>query len=772
MFSFIILLSIISTIVIYEYLNLFLLIPFYILVYFLLSKDNKKIVLIFLLNLFVIFNLNFYENKINAIEDNTFIRAVAVITQKAHKKNSTDYYIKTKNINGKTMSLSLLYKDYKNLDLEVGDEIKISGKFSKILSNGNPYMFNYKNYLLKDGITGRIKVKLDPQVVDKSSSFLLNMRRWVIDRIEYKSDKYINNENNANIIKSIFTGQNVNIDSYNDLIRDLGISHVFAVSGLHIMIIYGIFLFLAKIFSINRKIMAFLALLFIGLYGYVIGWPASIQRAFIMLFMVEISNYFKIDWYNINNLFISAIVILLINPFHLFDLGFILSYLATFSIIYIYPKISYRYKLSSLIILPLLINLIILPLQARYFNKISLGFLLGNILILPLFTLVIELSFIFLILTNSLSFLISFLLNPLMDILNYLIRGASNFIVRPIEIMSFDIFTILLFYGLLCSIYYYHRIRLLSYYDKKIIFSMTAMTIVVILFLSTFNPILSLNFIDIGQGDSILVRKNNEAYLVDTGGSYKDDDTSGENLMTYLQKIGVREISYVFLSHFDEDHSKNLININQKYKPLVFSRIGGDKILKDKYGINNKYVGLENGDKINIFGSSIEVYDRDKAFDENDKSLVYNIDINGLKILVTGDISSDYERYLIDNSEIKTNILKVAHHGSKTSTSKQFLDFLSPKLAVISVGENTYGHPDKEVISRIFSRNIPLKRTDIDGNVEIISSRAIKTFHGQRDKFSIIHFINKNQNSIFTSFLILGYAIYMKKGKRYGLSIS
>ncbi|MDY6065008.1 MAG: DNA internalization-related competence protein ComEC/Rec2 [Finegoldia sp.] len=772
MFSLIVLLSMIVTIAIAEYASLIFLIPAYLIIYFLLSKDNKKFILILLLNALVLVNINSYENKVNLIEDKSFIRTSATITRKIHRKNSTDYHIKTSTVNGKDLNLSLLYKDYNNLKLEVGDKIDIDGRFSKIMANGNPFMFNYKNYLLKDGITGIIKVKVDPKVKGKSDYLLLKIRKKVLDEIEYKSDKYINDENNSNIIKSIFTGKNVNIESYNELIRDLGISHVFAVSGLHIMIIYSIFLLGGKIFSIDRKISSFFALSFIFIYGYVIGWPASIQRAFIMLCMVEVSNYFKIDWYNLNNLFISAIIVLLINPFHLFDLGFILSYVASFTIIYLYPKFLSRYRISGLILLPLLINLMILPIQATYFNKISLGFLIGNVIILPLFSLVINVSFVFLILPRSLSYLLSFILNPLMKLLDYLIIGAINFIVKPIEVRSFNIFMIILFYCLLTCLYNYHKIRLLPFYDKKILFSITIFTMVAVLFLSEINPIIKLNFIDIGQGDSILVSKNNDSYMVDTGGSYKEDDLSGENLMTYLNKIGVRKLDYVFITHFDEDHAENLIVLNEKYKPLVFSRVGGAKILKEKYGIDNDYVGLKNGDRLDAFGSKIDVYSANTTYKENDKSLVYNLDINGLKILITGDIEKDYERYLVDNSKIKTDILKVAHHGSKTSTSEKFLDFLRPKLAVISVGQNNYGHPDKEVISRIENRNILIKRTDIDGNIEICSSRLLKTVHANRDKFSLKHYINQNQNAVFTSILGLTYGLYMVNRKKYGLPIS
>ncbi|MDU1831963.1 MAG: MBL fold metallo-hydrolase, partial [Finegoldia magna] len=287
--------------------------------------------------------------------------------------------------------------------------------------------------------------------------------------------------------------------------------------------------------------------------------------------------------------------------------------------------------------------------------------------------------------------------------------------------------------------------------------NMLMLSIVLPIILNIFNPITTINFVDVGQGDCLLVRQYFKSFMIDTGGSYKDDDKSEIYLMEYLHKIGLNNLQYVFLTHFDEDHSKNLININKSYNPIVLSRTNGEKILKIKYNQNNHYVNLQDNQLLKIENVYIKVIDKPISDEENDKSIVYKVYVNDISLLITGDISGEYERNIL-NEDITSDVLKISHHGSKNSSDLNFLKKVNPKISIISVGlRNDYGHPHHQTLDNLNKLNIPIKRTDIDGNIEIVSSKFINTIKANRDKYSVFNYLIKEQNSIITTIFILIY---------------
>ena len=257
--------------------------------------------------------------------------------------------------------------------------------------------------------------------------------------------------------------------------------------------------------------------------------------------------------------------------------------------------------------------------------------------------------------------------------------------------------------------------------------------------------------------------------MIDTGGSYKPEDKSGAYLVEYLNKIGLNNLDYVFLTHFDEDHSKNLIDINKSYNPIVLSRTNGEKNLKSKYNQNNHYVSLQDNQLVKIGNVYIKVIDKPISDEENDKSIVYKVYVNDISLLITGDISGEYERNIL-NEDIKSDVLKISHHGSKNSSYLNFLKKVNPKLSIISVGlRNDYGHPHHQTLDNLNKLNIPIKRTDKDGNIEIVSSKIFNTIRANRDKYSIFNFLVKQQNSIITTIFVLYY--FKNRGAKDGFFI-
>lgn len=757
----IILIQIISATILYIYFNPIFIAIDVVVTGIVLFKDKKKLIISLLVLFLTIIHLNTIDAKYNSIKDNEFLDVNAVVINK--NRSNKKYIVKLTNNN----NIKFLVTTKKVL--EIGDKVNIRSKVNKAYTNGNPYMFNYKNYLLKNNIYGDIYCRTNPEIIGKSKSPLLKIRKLVLNHIVFKLDSNFNGEESS-VLKSVFTGSNFLSDDYTNAVNALGISHVFAISGLHIIILYTIFNKLFGIFKINRKLISWISLILIAIYGYAVGLPSSIVRAFIMLVIVELSNQMQIDWFDLNNLTIAAIIILLINPYNLLDVGFIFSFLATFTIIYLYPRFKkHNKKLYNYFLLSVMVYLILLPIQLRFFNEYTLGFIIGNTIILPIFTVVIQLTAIVLLIPNSINYIFVQLIKLCLRTISYIFATIDFLGIHSTNFMSFSILMIIFYYIIIFTTYNRQYIKTLNDFNKKTLTNMLLLSLIIPLILNIINPITTINFVDIGQGDCLLVRQYFKGFMIDTGGSYKSEDKSGENLMEYLHKIGLNNLEYVFLTHFDEDHSKNLININKSYNPIVLSRINGDKILKKKYNQGNVYLSLRNKQNIRIGNVDIKIIDKPVSNEENDKSIVYKLYINNISLLITGDISGEYERNILKD-DIKSDILKVSHHGSKSSSDSHFLKKVRPKLAVISVGlRNEYGHPHHQTLDRLNKLNIPIKRTDLDGNIEVVSSKFFNSIRANRDKYSIIHFLVEEQNSIITTIVILLY--FKNRGVKNGFFI-
>ncbi len=451
-------------------------------------------------------------------------------------------------------------------------------------------------------------------------------------------------------------------EDYTNNVKTLGISHIFAISGLHIIILYTIFNKLFGIFKINRKIISWLSLFLIAIYGYAVGLPSSILRAFIMLVIVELSNQMQIDWYNLNNLIIAAILILLMNPYNLFDVGFIFSFLATFTILYLYPKFKKQNsKLRNYLMLSSLVYIILLPIQLRFFNEFTFGFIIGNTIILPIFTLIIQLSAIVLLIPNSFNYVFVQIIKFCLKIINYIFITINSFNIQIHSFMSFSILMIFVYYIIIFEIYNRHYIKTLNDFNKQTLKNMFFISVIMPIILNIFNPITHINFVD------------------------------------------------------------------------------------------------------------IKVIDKPISDEENDKSIVYKVYVNDISLLITGDISREYERNIL-NEDITSDVLKISHHGSKNSSDLNFLKKVNPKISIISVGlRNDYGHPHHETLDNLNKLNIPIKRTDKDGNIEIVSSKIFNTIRSNRDKYSIYNILVKEQNSIITTIFVLYY--FKSRGAKDGFFI-
>ncbi|CDA80000.1 metallo-beta-lactamase superfamily protein [Clostridium sp. CAG:594] len=246
----------------------------------------------------------------------------------------------------------------------------------------------------------------------------------------------------------------------------------------------------------------------------------------------------------------------------------------------------------------------------------------------------------------------------------------------------------------------------------------------------------SVSFIDVGQADSVLIRNGNYNMLIDAG-----NNEDGEKLVNYFKSLGIEEFTYVFATHPHEDHIGGMDDIINNFKIdnyYMSNKLSTTKTFMDVLdaldGRNLKYTFPNKGDTLKLGDANIKViYPGDDKSNINDSSIVLKITYGKNSFLLTGDATSNVERKIY-NEDIKSDVLKVAHHGSSYSSTDVFLDRVKPYYAVISVGKNNiYNHPSNKTLEKLNKRNIKVYRTDLDGTIVFISDgdnlsvKALKT---------------------------------------------
>ena len=246
----------------------------------------------------------------------------------------------------------------------------------------------------------------------------------------------------------------------------------------------------------------------------------------------------------------------------------------------------------------------------------------------------------------------------------------------------------------------------------------------------------SVSFIDVGQADSVLIRNGNYNMLIDAG-----NNEDGEKLVNYFKSLGIEEFTYVFATHPHEDHIGGMDDIINNFKIdnyYMSNKLSTTKTFMDVLdaldGRNLKYTVPNKGDTLKLGDANIKViYPGDDKSNINDSSIVLKITYGKNSFLLTGDATSNVERKIY-NEDIKSDVLKVAHHGSSYSSIDVFLDKVKPYYAVISVGKNNiYNHPSNKTLEKLNKRNIKVYRTDLDGTIVFISDgdnlsvKALKT---------------------------------------------
>lgn len=602
----------------------------------------------------------------------------------------------------------------------LGDTIYIKGELISPINNTVFNLFNYKKYLYNKNIYWLFSAEKIKKVKNSNNIFY-NIKQIIINRIEKI-------KHSSNYIKMFALGDKSEMNNKTiEYYKNIGISHLFAVSGMHIGLISIVILRVLKILKVTETKRYILVSIFLIFYSFLTGFSSSVLRATILFIFVSINKIFYFHIKSINLLFLTFITLQISNPYGFLDIGFQFSFIISFFIIQ-YQNIINKYKgyFTKLLIISFISFLASMPILIYNFFEINLISIIVNIFFVPYVSIILfPLSLI--------TFILPFLDNVLyifINIMEYLSSYFNNINILKIIISKPHLIYLLFYY--LTIIYFLNK------FNIRII-----IPLLILLIINYFFPYFDkegyMMMIDVGQGDSILIKlpNNKGNILIDTGGKdtfYEEEWKKKENnysigkntLIPLFKSLGIRKIDYLIITHGDNDHigeSTVLVN-NFNIKNVLLNKgninINEEKLIKVLKNKNISYEFMKEG-ILNINGYKLYLINNKDYNDENDNSTICYINIKGIAILFTGDISKKTEADFVNEYNIKVDILKGAHHGSNTSSSIPFLDKITPKIALISVGRNNkFNHPSKETIYELNRRKITTYMTSVHGSVKYI----------------------------------------------------
>lgn len=666
-----ILLGLILFILSLKYNFIFIILSIYLLY---LTKEKKiiKYILIIILLTYVISLLE--TNRTN----DTFYGTVLQIEEKA-RTNKLTLSTDKNNI--------IVYLD-KNIQIKVGDYgyYRCTKSSSNSTYNGS---FDYDEYLYNSYIDGAYFVNDYTYV--KNTFVISKFQDIVKNYFESKLE-----EETLQYSLMLILGIDTLDDDTEDAISNLGIMHLFCISGMHINFILMFISILLSKLKINDNKIEVVQIICASILLLLTNFALSVVRAFLMFILTYIFKKLKLKFSNLDVISISAILILIIRPRYIYLLSFQLTYLVTFIIILTNDLYKNKSTITTLITQSVISFAVTFPIIVNMNYEINfMTFLFSSFISIPFSYIVLPFTFISAILGSN-------IFNPIFELFNILIIDLSKISIMIFRIEKLNIIYIFIYYLLVTLI-------LKCIYLKKSIYKYVTLLLCflfVIINSSYLNNDTTITFFDVGQGDSSLISLpyNKGNILIDCYNGVGDK----------IKTRGIKNIDYLIITHAHNDHMGDLDEIIKDFnvKTTIGSYYDQDskKLNLDKY--------LKAGDKIQIYNITLNFIAPYKSnSDINHASLVFTTNINGYTFMFTGDTVEEVEKEMLTKSNLKADVLKVPHHGSATSSCVEFVQAVYPKYAIFSYGENNnYGIPDIDVMSR-YTMSINY-HTPIHGTIE------------------------------------------------------
>ncbi len=683
--------------------------------------------------------------------------------------------IDDKRVNGKTIvTIPDAGEDF--LNYQVGDFYKIKGKLRVPFAATNPSQFDYGKYLRnfdtfttfyadKDGITKDTTKKLTPKwrfmhklstlrnkIVKTHATYLKSPNLEILGGIVFGDDAVAP----PDYIKASFVNS--------------GLLHILAASGMNVAFIYGFWFWILRRFRAPYNFTIISGIGVVTLYTLMTGLGPSIIRAALMLIIILIGKLIDRSTHSVSLLALVALLMLIYNPSFINDVGFQLSFIVTFGLLtmgaYIFERLEkMEIKLppkktdtedktpkclhipgwlSGAILIPLIAQIWIAPIQMFYFNTISTYSIFANILSVPFLSVVSFGGFVSSILAafmphtellcRGLDFLMNYMLSTIVWISNFFAQlpHSLHTTTHP------ALFQLLLYYVILAIA----TLILRNGRDKKLIIAMVS--VIVILALSTAhlpNRKLEIIAFDVQNADAFLIKTPKDKYfMIDTGKSgYNGAKSQAEFvILKYMKDHGIKNLEGLIITHFDNDHSGGAADIMKalrvkkvyinsfddkaKTSKNIYKTINELKIPTD-IAMNNAEIYTEGNLHIKTFVNTTKVDPKS----DNDNSIMTLLSYCEFDMLFMGDAGIEGFEKVKTNLPHNVEILKVGHHGGRRVVDAKMLEHLGNEVSLISTGVNVYGHPNKGTLDIL--RKTDIYRTDRHNSIKITADTKGYTTH-------------------------------------------
>lgn len=746
-------------------------------------KHTALIAIAFMLFGCLNFSLNYFSNGSFDKYLDEKIGVVANIEEVYEKKSNVKSvsgsagFMKDKDVRKINMVLKITEVNGRSLPSEkvmVSSEVRKTVKLSSLVGikvktgielkrpelNRFPRGFNYREYLMSRGI--RYSAYVDVQnfeIIDKSYGRGGDIKKCIYEARERFKDCLYKNmpAREAGLVFAMIAGDKAGIDEDTQKsFRANTTAHVLAISGLHIGIIY---LAISKLWRLKKKnVYTAVVVALLLFYVMLSGFAASTIRAFIIVIFHLISTRFYRAFDLLNVSFAVLLILAVIKPLMIMDIGFQMSFLAIITIAVVARRF-YKFKeLGSLAGVQLGTS----PFTQSVFNFFNpFGFLanfpvvfLAGFVVVGGMLLLILMPFNIFIITKVITSFLHAVCKVLLAMNDWFYAGGKFSYV----VASPSMFFLVSYYG---AIFFFSSEIFAVWKSRKRIRKIAAMIMCIFICAAFMNGVTdfyrkeAITFLDVGQGDCTHIRTACGKNILIDGGGEMSRDIGNSVLKPYLLKSGTKTIDLAVLTHLHRDHYDGLFEIARQgmVKKLVvtaYHKNKEDLIAKAAKMDKEDIVFLNAPQKINIdrgvnmsliYPEEVVVKKSDERSDEknntykqgsggdiskvlqmgsseNENSFVIKLSFNGIKLLFTGDAGADTEK-AIQNEALKSDILKVGHHGSRYSSTDEFLAKVAAKIAVIQVGKNMYGHPSKDTLHRLKNIGAMVYRNDTMGTVVI-----------------------------------------------------
>lgn len=753
--------GIISTVLHFELISTFVFLVF---VLFLIL--NKKLSLKFSIGLFLILLTSiFYTNYRTPNSDALSTLIPSTVTYKGvitsplsssyserEKFEVSVFAVKQDNIYKKIKGHTILNitNSYNLPDIQIGDvvEARVSLKAAHVATN--PGQFDYSQYLKYKRIYS-LGYAESADILQVHSPTTL---KWiVIQKFNHLKDKIINvhgkylKSPNLEVLGGVVFGDYavpVSNEVKHNFINS-GLIHILAASGMNIAFVYALWFFLAKKMSFPYQFSIIVGMILVIVYSALTGFPPSVTRAALIF---ELVLFAKLIDRKADNLALIAFVcalMLLYDPFFICNISFQLSFIVAFGLLLFMPALSGKFVIGTplitdTILVPIVAQVWVAPIQMFHFNTFSVYSVFSNIVVFPISEIITYLGFsssllsLVPIIGNKVCFLFDKCSNPFISALLFVSEFASG-LPHAIEYFATPkVFSIILYYTLLILFI----IALKLNFGKKILnYSLLTIAVLFVVSLIPFGLLyhdLKITVFDVGESDSILIQTpNHKNILIDTGNSGYHGFSSAKNIViAYLRSQGIRHLDALVLTHPDKDHIGGALDILEGIKVITVYQNGEfshsktyKKIQKFMIKHNQKKMILNNDNSINIDKSvkikAIRNVNADQS-SHNDNSIILYLTYKHFSALFMGDAEKNSLLDIENTVKSPVTLLKVGHHGSKRSVDSKFLSILKPRISVISVGKNRYGHPKRNILSLLNDYHSKTYRTDKDSAVIITTN--------------------------------------------------